>query len=70
MTACRALALDMFDAFAEMSDDQQAQALAALRQTDATLHDALVKLLVADALGHTLDTPPWALRVHGGSPGR
>jgi len=64
MNIFQARALDMFDAFAEMPDEEQAHALAALRQADAPLHDALVRLLVADALGHTLDTPPWTLHGH------
>lgn len=68
MNTCRLRALDLFDAYAEMPDEQQSQALADLRRTDPGLHDALVQLLVADALGHSLDVPPWALRGSGESP--
>ncbi len=59
MKTCRAPALALFDTYADMADEQQSEALAALRCTDAALHDALVELLVADALAHTLDVPPW-----------
>ena len=38
-----------------------AAALAALRAHDRPLHDALVRLLVADALEHALDVPPWCV---------
>lgn len=59
MKHSRALAMRLFDLYSDMGDDEQARALALLRISDVTLHDALVQLLVADVLGHDLDVPPW-----------
>ena len=55
-------AMGLFDAYSDMHDEDQAAALAALRMRDRPLHDALVRLLVADALEHALDVPPWRVR--------
>ena len=54
-------AMSLFDAYSDMQDEDQAAALAALRAHDRPLHDALVRLLVADALEHALDVPPWCV---------
>jgi hypothetical protein len=54
--------MSLFDAYSDMHDENQAAALAALRLRDRPLHDALVRLLVADALEHALDVPPWRVR--------
>lgn len=54
--------MGLFDAYSDMHDENQAAALAALRMRDRPLHDALVRLLVADALEHALDVPPWRVR--------
>ena len=51
--------MDLFDAYSEMADEDQAAALAVLKTLNAEVHDALVDLLVADALAHALDVPPW-----------
>lgn len=59
MKRSRALAMCLFDLYSDMADDEQARALALLKSSDAALHDALVQLLVADALAHDLDAPPW-----------
>ena len=53
--------MSLFDAYSDMHDENQAAALAALRMRDRPLHDALVRLLVADALDHALDVPPWCV---------
>lgn len=55
-------AMSLFDAYSDMHDENQAAALAALRLRDRPLHDALVRLLVADAQEHALDVPPWRVR--------
>ncbi|UOV02788.1 hypothetical protein [Pseudoxanthomonas mexicana] len=49
--------------FSEMRDEDQAAALAALRMRDRAVHDALVRLLVADALEHAFDASPWYARL-------
>ena len=54
-------AMSLFDAYSDMQDEDQAAALAALRAHYRPLHDALVRLLVADALEHALDVPPWCV---------
>ena len=59
MKQARALAMFLFDTYSEMADEDQASALATLQTVDPTVHDALVQLLVADALAHDLDVPPW-----------
>ncbi|KAF1725471.1 hypothetical protein [Pseudoxanthomonas japonensis] len=59
MKQATALAMDLFSVYSEMSDDDQAGALAILRTIDPLVHDALVQLLVTDALTHELDAPPW-----------
>lgn len=59
MKQAKALAMGLFSTYCEMADDDQANALAVLRTIDPTVHDALVQLLVADALAHALDVPPW-----------
>ncbi|CAN7232827.1 hypothetical protein LJR168_003281 [Pseudoxanthomonas sp. LjRoot168] len=59
MKRSRARAMCLFDLYSDMADDEQARALALLKRSDAALHDALVQLLVADALAHDLDAPPW-----------
>jgi hypothetical protein len=59
MNEPRALAMFLFDTYSEMGDEDQAKALAALRTADPPVHDALVHLLVIDALAHALDAPPW-----------
>lgn len=56
-------ALGLFDAFSDMRDEEQAAALAALRARDRAVHDALVRLLVADALEHAFDASPWHARL-------
>ena len=64
-------AMSLFDAYSDMHDENQAAALADLRMRDRPLHDALVRLLVADALDHALDVPPWqvhALQEGGPAP--
>ena len=55
----RALAMCLFDLYSDMADEEQARALVLLKSSDTALHDALVQLLVADALAHDLDVPPW-----------
>mgnify|MGYP002651678355 CR=1 FL=1 len=42
--------MSLFDAYSDMHDENQAAALAALRMRDRPLHDALVRLLVADEI--------------------
>lgn len=59
MKQARALAMFLFDTYSEMADEDQASALATLQTVDPAVHDALVQLLVADALAHDLDVPPW-----------
>ncbi|MBA3928489.1 MAG: hypothetical protein C0521_02750 [Xanthomonas sp.] len=59
MKQALALAMFLFDTYSEMADEDQAQALAALKTVDPVIHDALVQLLVTDALTHALDVPPW-----------
>jgi hypothetical protein len=59
MKTCLTLALELFDAYSDMGDEEQAAALAVLRRSDPALHDALVQLLVTDALDHEMDVPPW-----------
>ncbi len=68
MKAARSRAMDLFSAYCEMADEDQAHALAILRTLDPAVHDALVQLLVADALAHTLDSRPW-LRQACAAPG-
>ena len=51
--------MSLFDLYSDMADEEQARALALLKSSDTALHDALVQLLVADALAHDLDAPPW-----------
>ena len=52
-----AKALDLFDRFADMPDGRLRDALAALKQQDATLHASLISLLDADAMPHTFASP-------------
>lgn len=59
MRDARVLAMFLFDTYAEMQDEDQARALATLQTADPAVHDALVQLLVTDALDHELDAPPW-----------
>jgi hypothetical protein len=59
MKESRALAMALFDAYSEMADEDQAAALTVLKSVDPAVHDALVQLLVTDALAHELDVPPW-----------
>lgn len=59
MKEARALAMRLFDAYSEMADEDQAKALTVLKSIDPPVHDALVQLLVTDALEHDLDVPPW-----------
>jgi hypothetical protein len=59
MKQARALAMALFDTYSEMQDEDQAEALANLKIVDPAVHDALVQMLVTDALSHTLDVPPW-----------
>lgn len=59
MREARALAMFLFDTYSEMQDEDQARALATLQTADPAVHDALVQLLVTDALDHELDVPPW-----------
>lgn len=59
MKEARALAMRLFDAYSEMADEDQANALTVLKSIDPPVHDALVQLLVTDALAHDLDVPPW-----------
>lgn len=59
MKEARALAMGLFDAYSEMADEDQAEALTVLKSIDPAVHDALVQLLVTDALAHALDVPPW-----------
>jgi len=51
--------MSLFDIYSEMADEDQAVALASLKTVDPSVHDALVQLLVTDALAHVLDSPPW-----------
>lgn len=62
MKDSRALAMCLFDLYSDMADEEQARALALLKTSDVALHDALVRLLVADALAHDLDVQPWLHR--------
>lgn len=55
MSDPEARALALFDEFAELAPRRRAAALAALRAKDPLLHDALHKLLVADAASYALD---------------
>lgn len=59
MRHAKALAMILFDTYSEMAEEDQARALAVLKTVDPAVHDALVQLLVTDALTHTLDVPPW-----------
>lgn len=59
MKQARALAMALFDTYSEMEDEDQAEALANLKIVDPAVHDALVHMLVTDALSHALDIPPW-----------
>jgi hypothetical protein len=59
MKQARALAMILFDTYSDMEDEDQAQALATLRTVAPAVHDALVQLLVTDALSHALDARPW-----------
>lgn len=59
MNRSRALAMGLFDAYSDMADEEQAAALAVLKGIDPAVHDALVQLLVTDALAHDLDIAPW-----------
>nr|WP_298127135.1 hypothetical protein [uncultured Pseudoxanthomonas sp.] len=65
MKTCLTHALHLFDAYSDMADEEQSAALAALRRTDPALHDALVHLLVTDALDHEMDVPPWSIHAPG-----
>lgn len=66
MRQARALAMLLFDSYSDMGDEDQAQALATLKTVAPAVHDALVQLLVTDALSHALDAGPW---LEGASPG-
>ena len=61
MPNAKAHALELFDEFADMPHHRQSRALAQLKQDDPALHDALVELLVADAVEHPLDAPPFGV---------
>jgi serine/threonine-protein kinase len=61
MPNAKAHALELFDEFADMPHHRQSRALAQLKLEDPALHDALVELLVADALEHPLDIPPFGV---------
>ena len=65
MKTCLTHALHLFDAYSDMADEEQSAALAVLRRTDPILHDALVHLLVTDALDHEMDVPPWSIHAPG-----
>ena len=65
MKTCLTHALHLFEAYSDMADEVQSAALAVLRRTDPTLHDALVHLLVIDALDHEMDVPPWSIHAPG-----
>lgn len=67
MKQARALAMILFDTYSDMEDEDQAQALATLRTVAPAVHDALVQLLVTDALSHALDAGPWLARTSLGS---
>lgn len=55
--------MNLFDAYSDMADEVQAEALVLLKELDPEVHDALVHLLVADVLAHELDVPPWLAHV-------
>lgn len=55
MSDLEARALALFDEFAELAPRRRAAALASLRAKDPLLHDALLKLLVADAASYALE---------------
>ena len=59
MRQAKALAMILFDTYSEMAEEDQARALAVLKTVDPAVHDAVVQLLVTDALTHALDVPPW-----------
>lgn len=63
MPNAKARALGLFDEFADMPHHRQSRALAQLKQEDPALHDALVDLLVADAVDHVLDVAPFEVLV-------
>lgn len=58
VSSAQARALQMFDAYADLGEDERAQALALLHASDPPLHAALLCLFAADALrGPLLQSP-------------
>ncbi|TQM16697.1 serine/threonine-protein kinase [Pseudoxanthomonas sp. 3HH-4] len=55
MSDLEARAFDLFDEYVELTPRQRADALAALRAREPALHDALQRLLQADAASYPLD---------------
>jgi hypothetical protein len=55
MSDLQARALDLFDEYVELAGPQRTAALAGLKARDPALHDALVRLLVADAAAAPLE---------------
>ncbi|MBD9438142.1 serine/threonine protein kinase [Pseudoxanthomonas sp. PXM03] len=56
MSDLAARALELFDAYVDLTPSQRCAALARLRKSDPALHDALHRLLVADAAEHALQS--------------
>ena len=55
MSDLEARALDLFDEYVELTPRRRADALAALRVREPALHDALRRLLQADAASYPLE---------------
>ncbi|CAN7539465.1 serine/threonine-protein kinase [Pseudoxanthomonas sp. LjRoot143] len=61
MSDLEARALDLFDEYVDLAPLQRSAALARLKDRDSPLHDALLRLLSADAAAHPLEVAAFDL---------
>lgn len=61
MSDLEARALDLFDKYVDLTPSQRSAALARLKDREPALHDALLRLLSADAAKHPLEVAAFDL---------